>query len=138
MKKILLSFATLVFFSICSFAQQKHHKIVFDFSKGDTTSFATMVRQANGIMNATGNAELEIVCHGPGLDFVMKEKSTVQQEIQQLQNKYKVVFAACEGTMRRRGIDRSQLLPNITTVPLASLEISSKQQEGWSYIKAGQ
>jgi intracellular sulfur oxidation DsrE/DsrF family protein len=37
--------------------------------------------------------------------------------------------------MKRRGVDKTQLVANATTVPAATLEISSKQQEGWSYIK---
>ena len=39
--------------------------------------------------------------------------------------------------MKRRGIDKSQLLKQVITVPSATLEISSKEQEGWSYVKAG-
>ena len=119
------------------FAQQKQHQIVFDFTKGDTASFATMTRQAENLLNLSPNAKLEIVCHGPGLDMIIKEKTTVQKEIEELQSKYNVVFAACEATMKRRGIDKTQLLPLAITVPLANLEFSSKQQEGWSYIKAG-
>ena len=121
----------------CIFAQQRQHRIVFDYTKGDTASFAMMMRQAKNILNATGNAQLEIVCHGPGLDMLMKEKTTVRAEIEDLHEKFNVVFAACEATMRRLGVDKSQLLPNIVTVPLANLEFSLKQQEGWSYIKAG-
>ena len=129
---------TAMLIATVSFAQMKQHKIVFDFSKGDTASFATMMRQANNIMNAAPNSQLEIVCHGPGLNLILKDKSTVQPEIQDLQKKFNVVFAACEGTMQRMGIDKARLLPQVNTVPLASLEISSRQQEGWSYIKAGQ
>jgi uncharacterized protein len=132
-------FFTLSAFLIATFciAQQKQHKIVFDFSKGDTASFSTMVRQAKGIMNAAPDAQLEIVCHGPGLNFIMSDKTNVLSDIQDLQKK-NVVFAACEGTMRRMGVAKTQLVPGSITVPLASLEISSKEQEGWSYIKAGQ
>ena len=137
MKKIFLSFLPIIFFSSLIFAQQKEHKIVFDFTKSDTASFATMVRQANNIMNLTGNAKLEVVCHGPGLDLLMNEKTTVKKEIEELQGKSNVVFAACEATMKRRGIDKSQLLKKVITVPSATLEISSKEQEGWSYVKAG-
>ena len=137
MKKIFLSFLPIIFFSCLIFAQQKEHKIVFDFTKSDTASFATMVRQANNIMNLTGNAKLEVVCHGPGLDLLMNEKTTVKKEIEELQGKSNVVFAACEATMKRRGIDKSQLLKQVITVPSATLEISSKEQEGWSYVKAG-
>ena len=92
MKKIFLSFLPIIFFSSLIFAQQKEHKIVFDFTKSDTASFATMVRQANNIMNLTGNAKLEVVCHGPGLDLLMNEKTTVKKEIEELQGKSNVVL----------------------------------------------
>ena len=136
MEKILLSFVTILFFSSVIFAQQKQHKIVFDFTKADTASFSTIVRHAKNIMSMTGNAKLEVVCHGPGLDLLVKNKTTVQKEIEEL-NKLKVVFAACNETMKRRGIDKSQLLSQAIVVPAAILEISLKEQQGWSYIKEG-
>jgi len=136
MKKIFFSIVTIFLFTSSTFAQQKQHKIVFDFTKADTASFSTIVRHAKNIMSKTGNPKLEIVCHGPGLDLLVKDKSTVQKEIEEL-NKLKVVFAACNETMKRRGIDKSQLLPQAIIVPAAILEISLKEQEGWSYIKEG-
>jgi len=136
MKKIFL-IAHCIFFATQLFAQPKQHKIVFDFTEADTASFSTMVRHAKNIMTLTGNANLEIVCHGPGLDLLLKEKTSVQKEIQELHGKFNVIFAACEATMKRRGIDKSQLLKQAITVPAAILEISSKEQEGWSYIKEG-
>ena len=137
MKKLYLSVIFGIFFNSFLFAQQKQHKIVFDFTKEDTASFATIVRHVKNLMTLTGNAKLEVVCHGPGLDLLVKDKTTVQIEIEELHSKFNVVFAACEATMRRRGIDKSQILTQATTVPSANLEISSKQQEGWSYIKSG-
>jgi intracellular sulfur oxidation DsrE/DsrF family protein len=136
MKKIFFSIVAIFLFASVTFAQQKQHKIVFDFTKADTASFTTIVRHAKNIMSMTGNAKLEVVCHGPGLDLLMKNKTTVQKEIEEL-NKLKVVFAACNETMKRRGIDKSQLLSQAIIVPAAILEISSKQQESWSYIKEG-
>jgi len=135
MKKILLSALPGLFFASLTFGQQKEHKIVFDFTNGDTTSFAIMTRHAKKIMELTGNAKLEVVCHGPGLNFLVKEKTTVQNEIEELHKKFNVVFVACEATMKRRGIDKSQLIPLVITVPAAILEISSKEQDGWSYVK---
>jgi intracellular sulfur oxidation DsrE/DsrF family protein len=136
MKKIFFSVIATLFFTSGIYAQQKQYKIVFDFTKADTASFSTVVRHAKNIMSMTGNAKLEIVCHGPGLDLLMNEKTTVQKEIEEL-NKLKVVFAACNETMKRRGIDKSQLLSQAIIVPAAILEISSKEQQGWSYIKEG-
>jgi intracellular sulfur oxidation DsrE/DsrF family protein len=137
MKKLFLFFIPFLFFTTLIFAQQKEHKIVFDFAKGDTASFAMIVRHAKNIMTASATAKLEVMCHGPGLDILLKDKTTVQKEIEELHEKFNVVFAACEATMKRRGIDKNQLLPQAVTVPLANLELSSKQQEGWSYIKSG-
>src|SRR5688572_15027203 len=136
MKKLLL-LTVLVFFADLIFAQQKEHKIVFDFTKGDTASFSIMMRQAKNILIETGNAQLEIVCHGPGLDMIMNDKTTVKNEVVELHNKYNVIFAACGATMKRRGVDKTQLFPFTVVIPLANLEFSAKQQEGWSYIKAG-
>jgi intracellular sulfur oxidation DsrE/DsrF family protein len=137
MKKILIPFVPLLFFATLISAQEIEHKIVFDFTKADTANFATILRQVKNILNATGDAKLEVVCHGPGLDMLVKDKSTVQKEIEELHGKFRVVFAACEATMRRRGIEKNQLLPLVVVVPLANLEFSAKQQQGWSYIKAG-
>ena len=136
MKKIIFFIITIFLFTSVIFAQQNQHKIVFDFTKADTASFSTIVRHAKNIMSMTGNAKLEVVCHGPGLDLLMKNKTTVQKEIEEL-NKLKVVFAACNETMKRRGVDKSQLLSQAIVVPAAILEISLKEQESWSYIKEG-
>ena len=136
MKRVVLIPA--LFLTSLIFAQQREHKIVFEFTKGDTASFSTMMRQLNNITKATaGNAKLEVVCYGPGLQMLMAEKTTVQQKIEEFHGKFNVVFAACEASMQRQGITKSQLLPQVVTVPLATLEISSKQQDGWSYLKAG-
>jgi uncharacterized protein len=136
MKKIYLLVVAVFLFANLIFAQHKQHKIVFDFTRADTASFSIMIRHAKNIMSKTGNAKLEIVCHGPGLDLLVKDKTTVQKEVEEL-NKLNVVFAACNETMKRRGIDKSQLLPQSIIVPAAILEISSKEQEGWTYIKEG-
>jgi intracellular sulfur oxidation DsrE/DsrF family protein len=133
MKKIFLCLAWLFLLST-GIVAQKQQKIVFDFTQGDTASFAKIIRYTKTIMDLTGNAKLEVVCHGPGLDMLVKGKTTVGSEIEVMQ-KLGVVFVACEATMKRRGIDKSQLVPQAVTVPAAILELSSKQQDGWSYIK---
>jgi intracellular sulfur oxidation DsrE/DsrF family protein len=111
--------------------------IVFDFTKNDTANFITVIRHAQNIMAANENSRLEIVCHGPGLDLLLRDRSTVSKDIEQLVTQFHVVFAACEVTMRRRGFERKDLLPQAITVPAALLELSSKQEEGWCYIKEG-
>jgi uncharacterized protein len=137
MKKIYLFVALVAFSANLLSAQVNQHKIIFDFTEADSASFSTMVRHATNLMVMTGTARLEIVCHGPGVDLLLKGKTTVQKEIEELNSKYNVVFAACEATMKRKGVNKSQLLSSAITVPAAILELSTKQQEGWSYIKEG-
>src|SRR6185295_15693188 len=122
MKAIFLGI-TLLFLTSTLFAQQKEHKIVFDFTKGDTASFSTMMRQLGNIVKATENPKLELVCYGPALDMLMTDKTTVRQQIEEFHAKYNVVFAACEASMQRRGITKDQLLSQVVTIPLAMLEI---------------
>jgi hypothetical protein len=81
MKKIFL-IATLFFSSVC-FAQEKQHKIVFDFTKNDTTNVATIMRQLRNIKKTAPNSEVEVVCYGPGLDMLMKDKSAMQKDIEE-------------------------------------------------------
>ena len=133
MKKAFLFLASLFLFSTVIVAQ-KQHKIVFDFTEGDTASFAKIIRYTKTILDLTGNARLEVVCHGPGLDMLVIGKTTVEKQIEEMQ-KLNVVFVACQATMKRRGIDKSQLVSQAITTPAAVLELSSKQQDGWSYIK---
>ena len=133
MKKIIL-FTTFVLSTGFLFAQTEQLKIAFDFTKGDTASFSLMIRHAKKIIELAGNAKLEIACHGAGLDMLVKGSTTVQKEIEELQRQ-NVMFVACEATMKRRGIAKSQLLPSVTTVSAAVFELSLKQQQGWSYIK---
>ena len=134
MKGAFLFFLCLVFLTSFISAQQTY-RIIFDFTKNDTASFAVVIRHASNIKSLNSNSKFEVICHGGGLDLLIAEKTTVANEIKELAEKYNVVFSACEATMKRKGVNKSQLVPQATTVPAATLEISSKQQEGWSYIK---
>ncbi len=112
------------------------HKIVFQMVSKDTADHNAMVRQLNNILKLSPGTKLEVVCHGPGLSFIHKDKSLVLNDLGDLANK-KVDFVACEFTMQQKNIKREQLLDQCRTVPGGILEIVAKQEKGWSYIKAG-
>jgi intracellular sulfur oxidation DsrE/DsrF family protein len=42
----------------------------------------------------------------------------------------------CENAVKNQKVDKSQLLPNVGTVPDGIGEIVAKQTHGWGYIKA--
>ncbi len=135
MKK--LPFFLLFLISLSLFSQEKKFKIVYDLVSADTADYSAVVRQFNNILKLAPDAELEVVCHGPALAMVMKEKSNVAEGMETLRLKAKVSFKACANSMRRMKVEPSQLLPQADIVPVAILELAEKQMEGWSYIKAG-
>ncbi len=133
----------LTFFAVLStFAQSNPadaplvHRIVFQVASSDTLVHKSLIRQLNNILEVQPDAQLEVVCHGPGLDMLLKDKSVVQAPMDKLTAKG-IVFLACENTMKQRNLTREALVTSCGTVPSALLEISTRQQQGWSYIKAG-
>lgn len=112
----------------------KQHRVVYDVTNADTAVQASLVRQLNNIKRGWPEAQVEVVIHGKGLDFLLANKSYKAAAIRDLQAKG-VVFAACENTMRFRKVTKADLLPGVITVPMGVGEIIMKQEEGWSYIK---
>lgn len=111
-------------------------KIVFQMVSKDTSDHNAMVRQLFNIKKLRPNTLLEVVCHGPGMSFIHKEKSLVLTKLSDLAAQ-KVDFVACEFTMQQKNISKDQLLNEARTVPGGILEIVDKQDAGWRYIKAG-
>lgn len=112
------------------------HRIVFQMVSKDTADHNAMVRQLFNIQKLSPDSKLEVVCHGPGLSFIHKEKSLVLQKLADLAVA-KVDFVACEFTMQQKNVKKEQLLDQCRTVPGGILEIVEKQDQGWRYIKAG-
>ncbi|MBK9733811.1 MAG: DsrE family protein [Saprospiraceae bacterium] len=113
-----------------------NHKIVFQMVSKDTADHAALIRQIKNILNLEPHCKVEVVCHGPGINILMKEKTTVLLKIIEL-SLNKVDFVACEFTMSQKNIVRTDLIDVCRTVPGGILEIVYKQEKGWSYIKSG-
>ncbi len=114
----------------------KTHKIVFQLSSEDTLVHKALMKQLNNISTVAPDSELKVVCQGPGLAMLLKNKSIVQEKIQQLKKK-KIEFVACEFSMSEKKITKEQMLPEAGFVKYGILEIVTKQEQGWSYIRSG-
>lgn len=117
--------------------KQKVHKIVFQMVSKDTADHNALVRQLYNIQKLASGSKLEVVCHGPGMNFIHKEKSLVLNKLKDLYNTHKVDFVGCEFTMQQKNIKREQLMDECHTVPGGILEIVERQEKGWTYIKSG-
>jgi intracellular sulfur oxidation DsrE/DsrF family protein len=140
MKNLLLHFLLFTALSFSALAGnslfQKGHKIVFQLQQADTLVQKTLMKQINNILTISPDTKIEVVCHGPGLALLLKDKTIVSDKLEKMVEKG-VVFNACEFTMKERKIEKSDLVSVAKTVPAGIIEIVTKQEEGWSYIKAG-
>lgn len=112
------------------------HKVVIQLTSEDSLVHKSLMKQLNNILTAAPDTKIEVVCHGPGINMLVIDKTIVHDRIQQLKSKG-VVFMACENTLRERNISKEKIIPEAGFVPSALVEIITKQEEGWSYIKAG-
>jgi uncharacterized protein len=135
MKKIFLIAGFSLGIIMQSFSQQKPYNVVFDLTTADTAAHQRLIRWINGILVSHPEAKIEVVFYGKALDMIVKDKSTVAEDVMRLTTAKKVTFAVCEHAMQIFNISKNQLLNGVSTVPDALYELVTKQAEGYGYIK---
>jgi intracellular sulfur oxidation DsrE/DsrF family protein len=134
-RMMLMSFLYLLFMAGISHEVTAQQKIVWEIASGDTSVQRMLYRQINNVLNAAPDTKIELVYHGQAIYALLNDTGHYKTELKEAQRK--VTIAACNNSLKNRGIDTSRLITNITIVPVAVLEIAKKQSEGWSYIRAG-
>ncbi len=134
MKRYLLLFAALIFIGE-AWGQSKPVKIVFDVTSDEASTHQSAMRHVKMMAKAYPESQFEIVVYSGAIDMVLKDQSSVADDIISLKDNKNVSFVVCEATMKRRQVDASHLVPGVTSVPDGILEIVTKQGEGWGYIK---
>jgi intracellular sulfur oxidation DsrE/DsrF family protein len=125
----------LMLFAQLSFSQEIP-KVIFQVQTSDSLVYKSLVGQIRNLKKELPNTSIEILCHGPGIDFLLVEKSKYAKGIQAL-GFTDVSLVACEYTLNQRKIKREGIVPFATTVPHGIAELVRKQQAGWIYLKAG-
>ena len=136
MKSIIIF--TAIILGSFSLKAQNAHKIVYDLNINDTALHSNVFRQFTNVLKAAPNTQLELVVHGPAVHMMVKNKIHFEEKMNELKNTGQVSFKICANAMRRFQVDKSELISLVEIVPVAILEISEKQSQGWTYIKAGQ
>ena len=137
MKKLLLLFALLLGVST-TFAQDaaRPHRIIMQLTSGDTLVHKNLMKQFKNMKEAAPTLQLEVVCHGPGMDMLMSDRSTVKAKVKEFAAQG-IVFLACENSIRERQLDRTKVIAEAGFVKAGIIHIVERQEQGWSYIKAG-
>lgn len=142
-KNILLLFAFCIIVNLVHAQQNnlnkdtKIHNIVFQLNTADTASWSGVIGNIKNIQKVWPvNLNIEVVVHGKAIDFLVKDKTYFADDIQVLASQG-VRFNACQNTMRKHNITPEMLLKVAGTVPSGVVEVITKQEEGWSYLKSG-
>ena len=115
---------------------QADYKVVFDLTSKDSVDQQAVIRWLREIVKASPDAKMEVVMYAKGVNMVVKDKSSVADAVTELATNKNISFKVCAVALKNQGIDKSQLLPGVETVPDGIYEIIVKQKEGWGYIKA--
>jgi intracellular sulfur oxidation DsrE/DsrF family protein len=113
------------------------HKVVIQLNSADTAAWGGVIGNIKNLSKIwPTNLNIEVVVHGKALDFLVASKSHLVNDVEQLSKKG-IIFSACENTMGKYGITKQMLIPSVFTVPSGVGEVILKQEEGWSYLRAG-
>jgi hypothetical protein len=114
----------------------RQHRIVMQLVSGDTLVHKGLMRQLRNMLEAAPTMQLEVVCHGPGMDLLMTDRSIATAKVDEFIGKG-IVFLACENTVKERKLDAALIHPKAGSVKAGIIHIVERQEDGWSYIKAG-
>ncbi|WP_258105520.1 DsrE family protein [Marinoscillum sp. MHG1-6] len=132
MKRLLL---IIGFLAIAEIGIAQDFKVVFDVTSPDEKIHQAAMRHVKSMAKAYPDAQFELVVYSGALDMLLKEKSSVKEEIKEALSNGNVTINVCKMTLARYQLDQSALIDGVGTVPDGILEILQKQAEGWGYIK---
>ncbi len=127
---VLMLVATTMFF-----AQEKSIKMVFDVTSSNEATHQSAMRHVSSMAKNFPDSQFEVVIYSGSLNMVLVEKSTVSSDISKFANNNNVTFKVCATTMKRGGADKSMLIDGVEVVKNPLVQIYSRQQDGWGYIK---
>jgi intracellular sulfur oxidation DsrE/DsrF family protein len=128
-------FSTTLLHAQAQPAAPQRARVVIQVSDADPGKWNLALNNAKNIQTDLGaaNVDVEIVTYGPGIDM-LKLDSAVGGRVGEA-TKAGVKVIACENTMRGQKLTKADMLNGIGYVPAGVVELMSKQQQGWAYIR---
>ena len=113
------------------------YKALIQLSTSEEEVIKSLLSHVKNLRSGLGEeAEILILCHAKSLDFVLRSHQAFEASVRLLLS-YNATVAACENMLKAHDKTKEELHEGIETVPSAIVALVIKQQEGWSYIKAG-
>jgi intracellular sulfur oxidation DsrE/DsrF family protein len=112
------------------------HKIVWEMASGDTARQRILFKQVSNVLASSPDTKIEIVFHGNSVYGLLKDTGYFKEQIIGFHTRG-VVMAVCNNSLKSRHLSTDIVIPEAEIVPVAILELVKKQEQGWTYIKAG-
>lgn len=135
---LLLAIALFAFAPFALRAQTAaKHRVLFAVSSPDEADWQMALGNIRNLRAGLRPepVQIEVVAFGGGIGFV-KKGSAVEAEIKAAMAE-DTVFLACENSMRHAKLTKADLIDGVGATPSGIVEVVRKQEQGWSYIKAG-
>ena len=115
------------------------HKLVYQFNKADEAYQKAVLFSVGAMLRKYGdNIRLVVVGIGPGLQIMTKVPTRpVSEEIRQRVSslsQYGVEFHACGNTMKALHLEKKDMLPFASIVPVGAADLMELQEDGYAYI----
>jgi intracellular sulfur oxidation DsrE/DsrF family protein len=110
-------------------------RVVIQVSDNDPAKWNLALNNAQNLQQALGkdNVQVEIVAYGPGLNM-LKANSKVAGRVNGALDQ-SVDIVACGNTMTKMKVTKDDLVGGTRVVEGGVIEISERQQQGWTYIR---
>ena len=118
-------------------AQARTHRVLFALTSPEEADWQMILNNLRNLVSgfAPETVDVEIVAYGPGIAFLKKDGPEAG-DIQKLESAH-VHFVACRNAMRKQHLAVADLVPGSEVVLSGVVEVVEKQEQGWTYIKAG-
>jgi len=119
-------------------APEKIHRIVFQVTIDGEEHWNAVLSQIENVQKgfAPEKVQIEVVTHGNATGFVLAKNKAVSERIQKIEGTG-AIFSYCANTQKKNNVKAEELTPGVTIVPSGLVQVIKRQEEGWSYIKAG-
>lgn len=113
----------------------QRNKVVIQVSDADPGKWNLALNNARNLQADLGaaNVDVEIVAYGPGIGMLKIDSSVGGRVDEATAAGVKIV--ACEVTMKGQKLARADMVNGIGYVPAGVVELMSRQQQGWAYIR---
>jgi hypothetical protein len=114
------------------------HRVVIEVTAEEAPQWESVLNNVENLQKAFApqQTEIEVVAHGKGLAMLQRTHAAQSERMAKMAAAG-VRFAACENTMRRLKLQKSDLFDFVVTVDSGVAEVVRKQEAGWAYLKGG-